>query len=85
MSSAASRIIKAKQYAQERDQRFTVQSFEIEIQGDNADHLVTYNHGVWNCDCEEFRMQGVCAHVMATERMLGDSVELARIAMPAAA
>ena len=60
-------------------------SLKVEIQGDNANHLVNYDHGVWNCDCEEFRMQGVCAHVMATEKLLGESVELARTAMPQAA
>ena len=40
MDSAVSRILKAKQYAAERDQRVKVHSFEVELHGDNANHII---------------------------------------------
>ena len=75
MDAIASRIMKARQYAAERDRRVRVHHFEVEIQGENADHLVTYKNGVWGCDCEEFLRRGLCAHVMTMEEILGDAVE----------
>ena len=51
MDSAASRIIKAKQYAAERDTRIQVHSFEVELHGENAKHIVGYRNGDWQCDC----------------------------------
>jgi hypothetical protein len=75
MDAIASRLIKARQYAAERDQRIRVHSFEVEIQGENANHIVTYDRGEWGCDCEEFMRRGLCAHVMAMEEILGDAVE----------
>lgn len=83
MDAIASRIIKARQYAEERDQRIHVNSFEVEIIGDNGQHIVRYDRGQWQCDCEEFARRGVCAHVMAMEEILGDAVETAM--MPAVA
>jgi hypothetical protein len=83
MDSAASRIIKARQYAEERDTRIRVHSFELELRGENSTHQVTYNlGGVWKCDCEEFQLRGVCSHVMAIEEILGDAVEPALYSMP---
>ena len=82
MDSVASRIIKGRQYAQERDQRIRVRTFEIELHGDHANHVVTYDSGSWTCDCEEYQLRGVCAHVMAMEEILGDSVEPAVLQSP---
>ncbi len=79
MDSVASRIIKARQYAAEKDQRIKVHGFEVEIHGDNAKHVVGYNRGAWSCDCEEFALRAICAHVMAMEEIMGDSVEPAMI------
>ena len=79
MDSVASRIVKARQYAQERDRRIKVHSFEVEIHGEHAEHVVSYDGGTWNCDCEEFQLRSVCAHVMAMEEILGDSVETAML------
>lgn len=79
MDAIASRIIKARQYAAERDQRVSVNSFEVQIHGENAEHLVTYEKGTWGCDCEEFIRRGICAHVMAMEEILGDAVEPAML------
>jgi hypothetical protein len=82
MDSAASRIVKARQYAHERDKRVKVHHFEVEVHGENANHRVAYDHAQWRCDCEEFILRGACAHVMAMERILGDAVEPAVVRMP---
>ncbi len=84
MDSAASRILKARQYAMERDQRIKVHSFEVELHGDNSNHIVSYERGTWHCDCEEFGLRSVCSHVMAMEEILGESVEPAMMATPVA-
>lgn len=84
MDSTASRIVKARQYAEERDQRIKVHSFEVELHGDNSNHIVHYSNSVWSCDCEEFTMRGVCAHAMAMEEILGESVEPAVMATASA-
>ncbi len=84
MDSTASRIVKARQYAEERDRRIKVHSFEVELHGENSNHVVKYNNGNWNCDCEEFSLRGVCAHVMAMEEILGEAVEPAVMAASAA-
>lgn len=80
MDSTASRIVKARQYAEERDRRIRVHSFEVELHGDHSNHLVRYDRGEWSCDCEEFLMRGVCAHAMAMEEILGESVQPAVLA-----
>jgi hypothetical protein len=82
MDSTASRIVKARQYAEERDRRVKVHSFEVELHGENSNHIVSYSNGNWNCDCEEFTMRGVCAHVMAMEEIMGETVEPAVMATP---
>ena len=61
MDSAVSRILKAKRYAAERDHRVKVHNFEVELHGDNHNHIVSYDRGEWTCDCEEFLLRGVCA------------------------
>ncbi|HUS94531.1 MAG TPA: hypothetical protein VMZ24_05070 [Patescibacteria group bacterium] len=70
------KIEKGKLYAEERD-RFTFNSFEVQIQGDNNTHVVKYNQGIWNCDCDFFSTRAVCGHTMAMERVLQDMVQLA--------
>ena len=75
MDSVASRIVKARQYAQERDRRVRVHKFEVELQGEHANHTITYDGGTWTCDCEESQLRGVCPHIMAMEEILGESVE----------
>ncbi len=79
MDSVASRIVKARQYAEERDRRVRVHNFEVELHGEHANHMVTYDSGKWTCDCEESQLRGVCPHIMAMEEILGDSVQPAVI------
>jgi len=80
MDSTASRIIKARQYIAERDERITIRSVQLDIHGDNANHSVGYSEAAWQCDCEEFSARGVCAHVMVVEEMLDGLVEPAMVA-----
>ncbi len=82
MDSVASRILKAKQYAQERDSRVHVRRFEVELHGEHANHIISYDDGRWTCDCEESQLRGVCAHIMAMEEILGDTVVPAPLALP---
>ncbi|MGB3715479.1 MAG: hypothetical protein WA996_13700 [Candidatus Promineifilaceae bacterium] len=69
------KIEKAKIYAEERD-RIRFDSFEVAFQGNNNSHVVGYNRGTWNCDCDFFASRAVCSHTMAIERLLQDMVEL---------
>ena len=68
-----SRIIKARQYAQERE-RVEFKRFEVEFKGDHDTYLVSYSQEHWHCTCEEAATMGVCSHIMALERILGDGV-----------
>jgi hypothetical protein len=76
-----SRIIKARQYAQERH-RIEFNSFEVTFEGEHNMHKVTYRDGQWHCSCEEAVRMGVCSHIMAMERILGDTVVPAQSATP---
>lgn len=69
------KIEKAKIYAEERH-RIQFETFKVKIAGDNNIHVVSYDHGTWNCDCDFFSSRSVCGHTMAMERVLEDMVEL---------
>ena len=64
---------KAKRYAEER-KRFLFNKFDLTFKGDNNDHHVTYENGVYTCDCEFFLTHQRCAHTMAIEILLRDMV-----------
>jgi hypothetical protein len=68
-----SRIIKARQYAQERE-RIEFTHFTAKFKGEHNTYQVNYDDGQWHCTCEEAVRTGVCSHIMAMERILGDSV-----------
>ncbi|MCL4459094.1 MAG: hypothetical protein M1136_00055 [Chloroflexi bacterium] len=70
-SSLISKIEKARRYAQERD-RVTFTKFEVNFQGENAVHAVSYCDGLWHCDCSFFASRGVCSHTMAMQKILGE-------------
>jgi hypothetical protein len=84
MDSVASRIVKAQQYAQERDKRIRVHTMKVEVRGEHSTHVVRYDKAAWTCDCEEYHLRGVCAHIMAIEAILGDAVEPAMVAAASA-
>jgi hypothetical protein len=63
------KIEKAKRYAEER-QRFRFDQFSVTFSGDNNPHKITFDHGVFHCDCEFFVLHQRCSHTMALERVL---------------
>ena len=60
---------KAKRYAEERS-RFLFNKFDLTFHGDNNNHHVTFDNGVYGCDCEFFMTHHRCAHTMALEILL---------------
>lgn len=69
------KIEKAKIYAEERADRIQFETMRVRIDGDNHDHIVTYDAGKWSCDCDFFRTRNVCSHTMAMERVLQNMVQ----------
>jgi hypothetical protein len=69
---------KAKRYAEEQN-RFIFNQFDVTFHGDNNNHHVTFDNGVFQCDCEFFMTHKRCAHTMALEiklqGMLAEPVE----------
>jgi hypothetical protein len=63
------KIEKAKRYAQERS-RFRFDQFHVTFSGANNDHKVSFDNGVFNCDCEFFLLRQRCSHTMALEQLL---------------
>ena len=63
------KIEKAKRYAEQRD-RFHFKQFSVTFSGDNNDHKVSFEDGVFHCDCEFFLMRQRCSHTMAMEQIL---------------
>jgi hypothetical protein len=63
------KIEKAKRYAEERE-RFCFDQFSVTFSGENNDHKVSFQSGVFHCDCEFFLMRQRCSHTMALEQVL---------------
>lgn len=70
-SGTISKIQKAKQYAEEKEERIRFRTFSVEIAGDNNRHRTSFGNGQWSCDCEFFKTHAHCSHTMAMERVLG--------------
>ncbi len=70
-SGMIGKIEKAKRYAQERE-RFKFERFTVSIRGANNDHVVQFENGSFNCDCDFFKTRGICSHTMAIEELLKD-------------
>ena len=82
-SGMIGKILKAKQYAEERD-RVEFAQFSVTFRGENSNHLVTYEDGKWACQCSFFASHGVCSHTMALERILEEMVRPADTPVPEA-
>ena len=76
-SGMISKIVKAKRYAEERD-RICFSEFRVTFRGNHTDHVVTYQEGYLQCDCDFFVQRGVCSHTMAMERILDEMIEPAQ-------
>ena len=70
-SSLIGKIQKAHMYAEEPE-RVSVQSFSATFRGDHDTYVVSFGDGQWRCTCGFFPGWGVCSHIMATQRMLGE-------------
>jgi len=64
---------KANRYAEDR-KRFRFNKFDVTFHGDNNDHQVSYENGVFQCDCEFFITHKRCGHSMALEILLKDMI-----------
>ena len=60
---------KAKRYAEDRH-HFKFNQFDMTFHGDNNEHHVTYDVGVFECDCEFFLTHKRCSHTMALDILL---------------
>jgi hypothetical protein len=72
-SGMIGKIEKAKRYAEERN-RFRFNKFELTFHGDNNNHHVIFNDGMFQCDCEFFITHKRCGHTMALEILLKDMI-----------
>ena len=74
------KIEKAKIYAEESSDRIQFESLHVTLRGDNDRvHEVSYENGVWSCDCDFFSTRGVCSHTMAIEKVLPNMVEMGQV------
>jgi hypothetical protein len=63
------KIEKAKRYAEERG-RIRIEKLQMTFDGDNNPHVVHYDNGAWQCDCDFFQSRQRCSHTMALEIIL---------------
>ena len=69
-STLIAKVEKAKRYAEE-PQRFHFDDLTATFHGENADHEVCWDGTNWDCDSPTFRRDGMSAHIMALQQMLG--------------
>lgn len=60
---------KAKRYAEERG-RIRIDSLSVTVDGDNNPHILQFQKGAWQCDCDFFKTRQTCSHTMALEFIL---------------
>ena len=59
-----SKIAKAKKYSGERE-RFTILENQIIIHSEHGIRTITIDNGQYICDCEFFKENNTCSHIMA--------------------
>ncbi len=64
------KIKKAKQYAEEERDRIQINTLNITFDGKNNPHVVGFENGQWQCDCDFFKTRGRCSHTIALEEIL---------------
>ncbi len=70
-SGLIGKIEKAKWYAQDPS-RVTLLKFTILFHGDHSDHVLTFDNGLWHCECAFYASHLTCSHTMAVETQLGE-------------
>ncbi len=74
-------VEKSMRYAQESDDRIVFKRFDVSVEGDHRSHTVSYDEGLWTCDCEGYEHNNYCGHTMTMERVLGEMVRLGELAI----
>ena len=72
-SGLIGKLEKAKRYAEDR-KRFRFNKFDVTFHGDNNEHHVSFENGVFHCDCEFFITHKRCGHSMALEILLKEMI-----------
>ena len=72
-SGLIGKLEKAKRYAEDR-KRFRFNKFDVTFHGDNNEHHVNFQDGMFHCDCEFFITHKRCGHSMALEILLKDMI-----------
>lgn len=62
-------IEKAHRYAEE-PKRLKLLGLQATVEGDNGQHTVSLTGGRLACDCDHYKIEGLCAHVLTAERIL---------------
>lgn len=75
----ARKIEKARKYANEERDRISVSRLEVNFEGTNNDHVVSFANEKWNCDCDFFIGRGLCTHTMALEKIM-ENVNIGAVA-----
>ena len=72
-------VKKAKRYSEEPE-RIRILNFQATWSGDNKEHRIEYDNGVWKNETSSFfNTRGISTHVMAMERILKGMVEPHRV------
>ena len=72
-SAMITQMKKAFGYAEEPE-RIRFINLYASFTGKNKTHSFVYDEGQWSCTCHTFEPRGICSHVMAVERILGEWV-----------
>lgn len=73
--NVVSDVEKAKNYADNIEQRVKFVSFNALFRGGHNEYTINYDNGVWDCDNPYFQSRGVCSYTMAMERILKGMVQ----------
>lgn len=68
-SSLYGMIDKAHRYADEPD-RVRLTSLTAQVRGDNDEHTVSLSDEHLVCNCDHYKTERICAHVLTLERVL---------------
>ena len=74
-------VAKSLRYSHEPD-RMRFRSLVVEVDGDNAPHTVRFDGARLTCDCDHSQHEGVCAHVVAVERLFRVHLPADEVAFP---
>jgi hypothetical protein len=67
-SSLYGKIEKARRYAQEPD-RIRINALDLSFHGEHDAYRIALAGDAWSCSCHTFEGFGMCAHIMAVQRM----------------